>query len=162
MNFEHIKQRWQQVSPREKKNVIIGGSISFLLLLYFLLISPLNNSIQSYEQQNKDNTALLAWMNSAAPEVKKSTSSNTSGKTLTKVTAGDIDKTLQDSHLKPYIKKFSAPKQGTVNISFEKVPFNIFYTWLLKENKTSAITIKKIMIKKHDKGQVDITLTLLL
>lgn len=149
---------WTHLNEREKKMVGAAVIFSLVFVYYSLLYAPLSSGVREKTQLLQEKSSTLDWMKKAQKQ--KST-------TLSKKTLDNSQLlTLLTSQLKDN-KRLQFPFQvqqtstGEIQLSFEKVPFNLFIEWLAQLNEHYYINIKQLNANKTDTpGITHLTLTL--
>ena len=159
---EKIKSKWQHLQVRERFYLSIACVFIVLVLLYYILIAPLNNSVQNLQQQVTTAQNLVTWMQ---PRVKALGGVNVSGSQIQTITANEllpiIDGRLKQSSFAASVDSVSQTNTNDVRITFKKVPFDELLNWLVTQWRTSHIMVSGMDVQKGEKiGMAKVTLTL--
>lgn len=136
-----MMQYWNNLNERERLLLGVGISIIMIYLFYLLIYSPLSNAVQTKALQLSEKQSTLAWMKDVHKQIKKETASlcisNTKLLSL-------IDNQLREEALKKFPYQLQQTSSGEIQLSFERVPFNLFLSWLWKLHKDYSITLKQL------------------
>lgn len=142
-----MKSYLNTLNEREKWMILIAGISVFAYVYYLFLYSPLASKVNERTTQLVEKKQTLAWMN----KVKNTTSIKSTKRTidnsqLLTLLATELknDPTLNV----PY--QLQQTSSGEVQLSFERVSFNVFIEWLLKLNNTYNINIKQLDVNKSE------------
>lgn len=148
---------WQQLESRERIMVLIGGIITALILYYGVILKPLmdnhEKNVQLIEQREND----LAWMKSAAKQIKangNSISVDTSRSVL-----AITDGTAKQFQMKPFIRSVKPEGSTIVNLDVTSAPYTTMMRWLAHMEKQFGLTVMRLRIQNTDNG-VDARITL--
>ncbi len=162
IDLEKLKTKWQSLNARERFYLKIGSIFIILVLIYSVLISPLNSSIDNLQQQIKLQHRLALWMQ---PRVKALRGKTDHIQRIQKINASEllptIDTRLKQATFVAMVEEISQTNSGSVRITFKSVPFDDLMAWLIKQWKTSHVAVSQLDVQKGEKpGLVKATLTL--
>ncbi len=147
-----IIQAFLRLSLRERLTILIGGTVSLLLLSYFLFIEPWLVNYQQVRQiviaQQQD----LAWMQTAAQQVKTLRAQNPhSAATPTdrkESLLSLVDRSARENALNGVNKRIEPQGENEVRVSFDNIDFNQLIRWLAQlevqyQVKTQALNVER-------------------
>jgi len=129
-----MKDRWLNLSLREKQVLIAGGVIVILFLLYTLTWSPLinNNNRLRTRIQHSQNT--LRWMQNADQHIQHLLeSAQKKNHSFTGSVLSILQTEINKSELAPYVTQLQQVENDSVQFNLRKVSFDqliIFLTSL--------------------------------
>jgi general secretion pathway protein M len=153
-----IKQRWEQLSPRDQRILKIGGIVLGTLMALRLIWWPLFDRVSVLKNQIDQEQSLINWMTpriAQLQEAKKSSKSSRKDKSL----AG-FEKSLQQAGLKPYVKDFSQNPQKQISVTFTDVPFESTMHWLEKVQHSGWVVQQMSAQRGEKPGVVNLMMVL--
>lgn len=153
-----IKQKWEQLSPRDQTTVKIGALFLIGFLLLRMIWWPLFHRISVLKAAIAEEQSLIQWMGPRVAqllEVKKSGVSRKKDKSL-----ASFQKSLQQVGLKPYLSEFSQNTQGQVTLVFASVPFESCMEWLPQVQRQGWVLQELSAQRSQKSGLVELTLVL--
>jgi general secretion pathway protein M len=161
-----IKIWWQNLSLRDQQLLIISSAILLPVLLFFLVLSPLSNSVTDLKQQVISQRKLVDWMQVETSQIKKFPNANEqSSQTITPDNfANIILLSLQAKDLKQYLQSTIDLNSTTMKtIKFKTVPFDSLIDWITLLWQQDQIKTSRLNISTdHVNGLVaaDVTVSL--
>lgn len=154
-----IKQRWEQLSVRDQNVLKIGGIILGVLFALRFVWWPMFSRVDTLREQIEQEHLLVQWM---APRVSEIVAAKQSGK-MVKLDKSlpALEKSLQQTGLKPYVKEFSQNAQRQVAVTFADVPFESCMQWL-EQVQAQGWAVQQFNSRKGEKSgivQIEITLS---
>lgn len=134
-----ILNKFSSLERREKTTLVIGATLSALIIYVFLLLKPMLSSHQFLQDKLAEKQALNAWLNGVSEVV---------GKSHTAVN-GDI-KNLITSLAKEYGINNVRVSEGEIEIN--RLPTNqVSQLWLFVEGlHNQGLTVKALEIEKKE------------
>lgn len=156
-----MKEWWINLSLREKQTVCLGSIAVFILLIYSLCWSPLNNKVTTMRSQIQRNAQLLAWIQAADKQIKlaeKTLQKPADSSTSLLSTAQQL---INDSALSSQLTQLRQMDTDSVQLSFKEVDFDKLITWLTQANKTDRLVVSQLAVAPgHSPGIVSAELIL--
>ena len=146
-----IKDYFNQLSPRERIIIIIGGLFLSLFFFITLIISPTLTEINKLQSEVPKLRLQKEWMAEAALTITTNrgtiyTNTGSNGK----ATISTISQSIQRANLSPKPKKISPGNNNEVNIWFDDINFKNLLSWLTTISQDQGLNISKISISKGD------------
>jgi len=120
---------WDNLQQRERRMLTGGAVVTLLLLVYALIIEPVNAELNRLQTSVHERHVVLAWMQQAAQEVKQMN--------LGTQLPGDnesllalVDNSARQQNLGPGIKRLQPEGQNGVRVWLEQVAFDDVLTWI--------------------------------
>ena len=157
-----MKEKWQQLSIREKRLVLITTVVVMISLVYFMIWQPLQDGIETSRVRVKAQTNTLQQIRSQAAEAKqlqsvKSRRANKGGSSLLVI----IERTAQQKNLKSNLQKVQPEGQDSVRVWVENAAFDQLIDWLaLLENKNTIYVSEIIIERQKEPGRINSRLLL--
>jgi general secretion pathway protein M len=149
-----MKQWWTNLSIREQKIIIIATAILIIMIAYFLIWSPLSDSVNMLQRNVTQDRELLSWMKATVPHIAASNQNNT----LHPITEAELFSTVQQSllssGLKSSLQNIEQQKEGTVKLSFKSVSFDKLIDWLISLQQNFGINPVEVSLDKNNEGLV--------
>lgn len=152
-----MKEKWQQLSLREKRLVIITTIVVVVTLVYFMIWEPLQNGIETSRVRVNAQTNTLLQIREQAAEARqlratKSRSGTKGGGSLLVI----IERTAQQKNLKSNLQKVQPEGQDGVRVWVENAAFDQLIDWLaLLENKNTIYVSEIIIERQKEPGRIN-------
>ncbi len=146
-----MKEWWKALEKREQRIVLWGGVIVILLILYFGLLSPMQDKVATLQKSVSNNTSLLVWMKQAKSEVKRSeknrvnSASNRSKSLLTVV-----DSSIKQKKLSASVTEIKQVNKSQVQVKLGEVRFESLIAWLQQLQSRDGVNISKITLRRTE------------
>lgn len=153
---------WHARLPREQGYLFMGGVVVGLLLLYFILLAPLNLTVNNLQNQVLQQQTLVQWLTPRIPVLQRWLQKDSVAQPVTvNNLLATIDTRLKQSELVSSGAEISQVDGNTVRISFKHVPFDALMNWLAQQWQQSRIAVVQIDVQKSDDvGMAQVTVTL--
>jgi type II secretory pathway component PulM len=153
-----IKERWEQLSPRDQQTVKKGSLILGAILAIQIFWWPLYHRMSVIQESIIQEQSLIEWM---APRVAQLIELKNSRQSIKKdKSLSAIEKSLQQSGLKPYLTEFSQNAQHQVSVSFSEIPFESCMEWI-EQAQSQGWVVQQFNANKSEKtGIVRVDLVL--
>jgi general secretion pathway protein M len=156
-------QRWlDSLQPRERQ-LVIGGSITTAVIVFYLLVWDATFSRLDEVRQNVESKRqLLTWMQTSAQEIR---SLQSSGAALAPQLANQsvsslVTMSAQSNGVQDFVSKLDSTKDG-VDIQLTNADFDRVMTWLNDLQTRYGIQPRKIIIEPQiDPGTVNARISL--
>ena len=154
-----MKEKWQQLSLREKRLVILTSIIVVITLVYFMIWEPLQEGIQTSRVRVKAQQETLIQMHEQAAEARQllaaqrqaGASTRSSGSLLV-----IIERTAQTKNLKSRLQKVQPEGQDSVRVWVENASFDQLIDWLaLLENRNTIYVSEIIIERQKEPGRIN-------
>ena len=152
-----MKEKWQQLSLREKRLVIITAIVVAVTLLYFMIWEPLQDGIETSRVRVNAQANTLQQIREQAAEAKqlratKSRADTRGGGSLLVI----IERTAQQKNLKSSLQKVQPEGQDGVRVWVENAAFDQLIDWLaLLENKNTIYVSEIIIERQNEPGRIN-------
>lgn len=135
-----MKAYLNSLNERERWMLISAMICLFLYGYYLFLYNPLSQQVTQKSVQLKEKITTLEWMKQVRLQYHKpKTKEGVDNSQLLTILATQLK---ENSTLKfPY--QLQQTGSGDIQLSFEKVPFNLFVDWLEKLNEKYTIILKQ-------------------
>ena len=151
--LNNMKERWQQLAPREKQLLIIMSIVIVITLFYFSLWKPLITGIEDGELRIKAQTRALMEIRKQAAEVRQlrasGAGSNNSVKDSTSL-LGLIERSAKQKNIKGSLQKVQPEGQREVRVWMENVSFDQLISWLDLLTNRYGIQINDISLERSN------------
>ncbi len=152
-----MKEKWQQLSLREKRLVVITALVVMITLVHFVIWKPLQDGIETSRVRVNAQTNTLQLIREQAIEAQqlRASSSRTGtrgGGSLLVI----IERTAQRKNLKSSLQKVQPEGQDGVRVWVENASFDQLIDWLaLLENKNTIYVSEIIIEKQKEPGRIN-------
>jgi general secretion pathway protein M len=155
------RDRWQQLTLRERILVAGGGVVLVLLLLYTLIWEPLSSAVYRYRQDVITNKMLLLQIQQAGPEIKSLRSQVKRSQIKDQADLlSVVERLVRKSRLQSTVSEIGLGTENTVRLRFDDVPFDELMTWLIELQQKEGIVVNTFTLEKlPEVGRVKVQLT---
>lgn len=137
-----MKEWWQHLSNREQKLVLMSGIFIIALIFYFLIWSPVSDSLTTLQNNVSQEQQLLSWMRTAVPQLETVSTTNLG---TSSVNAANLFTTIENSlasnGLKSELKDIKQNQDGTITLTFDQVDFDDLINYLISLQQQYGIII---------------------
>lgn len=154
-----IQGHWRGLQPRERM-VLTGGGIALLVMLYFIILLPMQNELADLRKAVPKEKAQLALMRVQAKQV---TRLRASGKPA--VTSGNLLSRVEQSAtvrgLRQNITRMEPDSDNGARVSLDSVSFDSLASWIDDLQKQAGVHVEKASFETQpEPGMVNARLTL--
>ena len=142
-----ILNYWNNLNERERWMAAIGSLCVLIYLFYLLLYSPLASSVQTKSRQLLEKKEILAWMQQVRqqPRNQKTAQVISNAKLLAL-----IGSQFRDNNFRQFPYQLQQTGTGDIQLSFDRVPYNQFLSWLWSLANDYSITLKQFSVERTD------------
>ena len=147
-----MKEKWQQLSIREKRLVIFTSIVVLITLVYFLIWEPLQDGIQTSRVRIKAQNDTLVQIRNLAAEARQLMAAQRQGGANTRSSSSllvIIERTAQEKNLKSRLQKVQPEGQDGVRVWIENASFDQLIEWLALLEKKNTIYVSEIIIERQ-------------
>ncbi|MCM2680885.1 type II secretion system protein GspM [Echinimonas agarilytica] len=154
-----MRERWEQLQPRERQLVAGMGVFFGLLLFYVLVWEPLHDGVEQAQQRVETQQDNLIWMQRSAARVilsrdtKPSAASKVSGSISQRINRTASQLNIKLSRIQP--------QKDEVNVRIDSVDFNSFMTWVQTLEKQRVAVVSADVSRGDLPGHVEVRKLLL-
>ena len=157
-----MKQYWQQLKPRERMLIMIGGGVFSILMVYLIVLEPLSKNVDDLTVKIEKQSALIKALKTMSQEVVAlqrgsggSASSKRQGQSLLVL----VDRTSKRDKLGESITRIEPDGSARVRVWFESAAFDDLTKWLATLETKYNIIVETIVIDKtQTTGRVNVRL----
>ncbi len=156
-----MKDWFSGLEVNERRMLIIGGGLLLVMLLYIGLWEPLTSKVETLRVSTTEQTALLAWMRSAAQEVRQLRGRGSqqakpdSGQSLLTL----VDRTAKSGRLGTALKRVQPDGNEKAGVWLEAANFDDLVRWLVVlETRHSVRVVSGVFQALETSGHVDVRL----
>ncbi|HEC20310.1 MAG TPA: type II secretion system protein M [Gammaproteobacteria bacterium] len=153
-----MKDWFMALETNERRMLLGGGTLLLVMLLYVGIWEPLSNKVATLRASTAEQTALLAWMRSAAQEVKQlrgragSTAIPASGGSLLSL----VDRTARSGRLGGALKRVQPDGDQKVRVWLEAASFDDLVRWLATLETRHGVHVESSVFQALEApGKVD-------
>lgn len=152
-----MKERFNQLSKREKKITVASGVLIMVVIIYFGLYSPLVSHVHALRNQIQQDQTVLAFMQQADQTINQVNVGRHKNKPeSTMMLLSILQKQINEASLNLALIQLKQGTGETVAMRFQKVEFDKLMRLLLMVTKQQAVTIEQLSAKTNrDLGLVD-------
>lgn len=155
-----MKEWWHNLAENERKMVMIGGILATILLFYALIWIPLKKNVTSQMRSLDNKNSLLIWMQNTIKKLHANPSQHLQSVDRNNI-LGLVINSLKSANLYPLLQQIQQVNDNNAQLTFNKVSFDDFISWLTMLQQHYAITIKQANFNPlPDSGMVKVSLIL--
>ena len=136
---------WKELNEREQLSLGLAGLFCVVYLFYLVIYSPLTSAVTNKTQLLQDKRDTLVWMQKTQQQYRQS------NKAAQPIDNSKLLALIASELGKPAFSAFTYQMQqtgsGNIQLSFEKIPYNAFITWLWDTTHRYTIHIKELHIE---------------
>lgn len=158
-----MKDWWQSLSSRERSLVSGLSVFVMLLLVYFMIWSPIQTHIDNLQQSVDSNKTLLAWMQKANTVLQQhgNSSNGSTASTDPNQRLATVQQSLQEVSFRKHAQQLQQTQKNDVRVTISKAQFDDVINWLVSLWKNNGLVLYSANIKKlNDKGTISATLVI--
>lgn len=159
------KEWWLTLAPRERKAIMIGGSVVLIFIVYQWILTPYLDSIASMRKRINTAQENLVLIQATDQEIKNiSQEIHQQGPTPTPVMLLTIlQKQINEAGLNHHLRELRQVTNETIALRFQNIDFDKMVKLLTDISKQQHITITQLSaVRKKAPGIVDADITLTL
>lgn len=146
--LQKVKAKWEQLAPREKQAVAIGGVFVALFIAYAGIWAPLLNHVDNLREQIATDQKKLVWMQSADHELSKLEKQVTTGRSgvTPVVLLSQLQQQIRAAELDKYMKVLKQVSNHAIQLEFQQVEFDKLIPLLARVTKQQHINISQLAV----------------
>src|SRR5262245_53327879 len=126
-----MKEKWQHLSQRDRKTIMIGLFVTAFILAYYLFYRPLVLSITTLKTSVAEEKSLLTWMDPAAKQIQSLRKEQVVNLSTTQESLlALIEQSLNKAQLNKFANEVSQTERNKVRIKLDAVSFDAVMDWL--------------------------------
>ncbi len=153
-----MKTWFNGLEANERRMLMVAAPLLLAMLFYVGAWEPLNDTVDSLRVSTAEQQSLLAWMHSAAREVKQLRARSTqrakpaSGGSLLSL----VDRTAKSGRLGPALKRVQPDGDDKVRVWLESASFDDMVRWLIVlQNRHGVRVVSSVFQALEETGRVD-------
>ncbi|MEP7314721.1 MAG: type II secretion system protein M [Pseudomonadota bacterium] len=154
MTLDSLRNRYDQLTPREQRLVLVGGIAAVLLVLLGVIL-PLHRSAAALDSRVARKQVDLAWMQGMAPTLAAAGPAPSVPGTQESLVVV-IDRSARESGLAQSLTGSQPSGDGALRVQLEKADFNNLVAWLARLSTQNGIRVDTANIDATgEPGQVN-------
>ena len=155
-----LMARWQQLSIRERRILMVGAPILLLALLYSMILLPYQNMRRSLDARLPALSSELVIMREQARLAKELQMANRVTVVAPERLTSAIEDSLARVELNVYVTKLENVGNARVQLTASRMPFRKWMHWLERLSKEIGIAVEAVKLESEGEGVVHIEATL--
>lgn len=154
-----MKAWFMSLSLREKYMVQAASTVVLIFMFYLLIWQPISSSYERNKKNVANAVETIAWMKSAALQVKQLRGSGELGDHPQgkQFVLGMIDKTAKNAGLGGVLKRVQPEGETGVRVWFENAAFDELIKWLATLQSEHGLIVNEINVDKTESnGRVNV------
>lgn len=153
-----MKAWWINLSLRDKRFLSVGAIFLGLFFCYEIFFASLSDANQTLRETISHQKTLLAWMQMADQRIENFSDHHTTHKNPAALLSL-LQKQINISPFAKNLQLLTQAENNSVKISFQKINFDTFITWLTHLWQEEGITVTQMTTTPNGApGIVDVTL----
>jgi type II secretory pathway component PulM len=144
--WQQIKVWWDQLAVREKRAIVIGGSLLGIFILYKGIWMPSLQHLDNMRQSITSGQKTLAFMQSADQLMQVNAEHSKQKPVSLVVFLSQMQKQIKLAGLEPYLVQLKQAAEESVEMHFQKVEFDRLVTFLIATTKEYPVTILQLSV----------------
>ncbi|MDH3325463.1 MAG: type II secretion system protein M [Gammaproteobacteria bacterium] len=144
---------WQQLKPRERMLLMIGGVVFSILMLYLLMLEPLTNKVDKLSVKIEKQKTQVQYLKTMAKEVaalQKSGGGSSSSKRQGQSLLVLVDRTSKQGKLGKNVTRVEPDGSARVRVWLEGAAFDDVTKWLAGLETQYNILVESAVIDKTE------------
>lgn len=142
-----IANYWHNLNERERWMAIIGSICMLIYLFYLLVYSPLTTAVSTRSKELREKQETLIWMQQVRQQPRSQKTAQTINNTKLLALIGNQ---LSSNSLQKFVYQLQQTGSGDVQLSYDRVPYNLFLSWLWALSNDYAISFKQFSAERTD------------
>lgn len=151
--LNQLRGKLDELNPRERKLVNYGGSLSALILIWFLLIDPAVTTLTGSDQRIE----ALVQKAGAVERAAQNLEALRGARSRVQVQSSELDARLRRILVDEGITEGATvdrTEEGMIRVSLEQVSAGAFLKWLAQAETLSGLKTSELKLQKTDAGIV--------
>ncbi len=146
--MEAIKNWFNDLSEQDQKITLIAGALVGLVLIYLLIINPLNESVNKLEVEVESRQKSDLWMSQQVSIIKSSGGGNVSSGTqpLTSI----LNNTTKKFSLA--VSRRDSKNPNEMQVWFDNVSFDNFLRWVAEIESKHGVSVATVNIRSRERN----------
>ncbi|MGK2943060.1 MAG: type II secretion system protein GspM [Immundisolibacter sp.] len=144
--WQALKTRWRQLSPREQSLLSIAAGVVALLLAYSLVWAPWQAAREQLRAENGRLRTDLAWLHQLAPQVQALRAQRPAAAATAGPLPVRLDSSLRTAGLGQHLLRLEPAPDGSVRLWLHDAPFDTVIAWL------GQLTAQGVVLEVLDMG----------
>lgn len=145
--MDGIKEWYQSLSEQDQKITLIGGVIVLLILLYLLVIDPINQAALKAHNDVLAKTKTVEWMKQGVSKIRSS--SGKSSAASNQQLAALVNSTTRKYNLPVSRRDSKSPNE--MQVWFDNVSFNDFLRWTSEIGQRYGVKVATVNVRTRDR-----------
>ena len=149
--MEQIKAWFSTLDDKDQKITIAAAIVLSIFIVYLVLISPINESVNSLEKKVADKQNTIDWMKKQIPLIRV----NQGG--ASKATSSLSLSSLVNSTTKKYglpVSRRDSKSPNEMQVWFDNVSFDSFLSWVAEIKSRHGVTIASVNVRSRDQDGI--------
>ena len=154
---------WSARNTRERWLLSAGGLLLAVILPYVVLWEPLVERRDQLEAQVAEQRQDLAWMRSAAEQIRAHEGDTDSAEPVTdeRSLLSLVDRAARDAGIDDQLSRAQPDGDGTLRVWMDRVPFDELMGWLDGLQRAAGVEVAALTVERtQEDGLVNVRLTL--
>ncbi|KTD35788.1 general secretion pathway protein [Legionella nautarum] len=142
-----IANYWHNLNERERWMAIIGSICMLIYLFYLLVYSPLTTAVSTRSKELREKQETLIWMQQVRQQPRSQKTAQAINNTKLLALIGNQ---LSSNSLQKFVYQLQQTGSGDIQLSYDRVPYNLFLSWLWALSNDYAISFKQFSAERTD------------
>lgn len=134
-----LKTKWQQLLPRERLLITVGGGVFCIFLIYQFVFVALDDYRQQLIRNTESEYELREWMRSSVFELQQAQARGDTVALLEQSLLSVIEQSLRQDEIGAALSQIGLAADDSVRISFAEVPFDSLIEWITQISSNMGV-----------------------
>ncbi|MBK1691695.1 general secretion pathway protein GspM [Ectothiorhodospira mobilis] len=158
-----MRSWWNELAPRDRRVLRLGGIALALILLWWGLWLPLTDRVARSQQSVAELRADLAWMQAAAQVVRSARGQEEPPPVHRgeRSLLGGVDATAREAGLGGSLRRVQPEGEGRVRVWMDDAPFDDIVQWLDRLQRRHGVRVSGLVVDRQAReGRVNARIVL--
>lgn len=143
-----LKERWQQMAPRERVLVSAAGAVVAVMLAFLLIWRPLFASTGKLRKEVAEQRELVQWLNAIEPEVQLLRGARSMRPAAGGSLLALVDQTSKANGLGQFVSRIQPEGDKEVRVWLEQAPYDEIMRWLIALELDAGVRIVEFNVSR--------------
>ena len=149
--MEQIKEWFSSLDVKDQKITLAGAAIFVVLMGYLLVVSPINESVNSLRNDVTAKQKTVSWMKEKVSLIRSNKGSSRQSSSSLPLTS-IVNSTTKKYNLPVSRRDSKSPNE--MQVWFDNVSFDSFIGWVSEVKKRYGVTIVSVNIRSRDEAGI--------
>jgi len=149
--MEQIKAWFSTLDEKDQKITVVVAILVALMLVYLLILSPVNDSVSQLEAEVAAKQKTVDWMKQQVPVILAS--KRTGGGVVSSLALSAVVNNTTTKYNLP-VSRRDSKSPNEMQVWFDNVPFDSFLQWVSEINRKHGVTVSSVNVRSQDRNGI--------